>query len=387
MRHRTSWRLAILIALVQVFVTRLAARGQPEQLDAVGHVLLIAGPVALAFRRIAPNAVFAVATAALVAYTVSDYPDGPVVLATLIALFAAVHMGRPAVTWVTVVVGFAVYVGLGHFVSSVGGWTVAPPPGLTRALVVAGWVVLAATVAVASKLRSARYAEVAKARAEVARARAEQQRRQASEERLRIARELHDVLGHHLSLINMQAGVGLHLMDTQPEQARKSLTAIKQASAEALREVRSVLAAMNPGDEAAPRTPAPGLGRVSDLVADAAAAGLPVTTEVVGAARELPSEVDRAAFRIVQEALTNVRRHAGPGTQATIVIAYADRELLLTIDDDGAGPPESSTLDSVAGGVPGMRERATALGGTLTAARRPGGGFRVWARLPTGEVL
>jgi signal transduction histidine kinase len=198
-------------------------------------------------------------------------------------------------------------------------------------------------------------------------------------ERLRIARELHDVLGHHLSLINVQAGVGLHLMDNRPEQAREALAAIKTASSEALREVRAVLGVLRPEEEAAPRQPAPGLGRLTDLTADA---GLPVTTTTVGERRELPAEVDRAAYRIVQEALTNVRRHAAPGSAATVSVTYAVNEIRLSIRNDGPAAKDPPDGDG-GSGIAGMRARAASLGGTLAAGPPPEGGYLVSAVLPT----
>nr|WP_240942397.1 sensor histidine kinase [Planosporangium thailandense] len=228
-------------------------------------------------------------------------------------------------------------------------------------------------------------------------ARAEQRRRQASEERLRIARELHDVLGHHLSLINVQAGVGLHLMEERPEQARAALTAIKQASAEALREVRAVLGALRPEDEAAPRSPAPGVSGAGGpnqaaglrtLISDVTAAGLAVTLEVDGAGTALPAEVDRAAYRVVQEALTNVRRHAGAGAAATVRLSYGDGAAVVTVTNDG----DPILLDRAPAfkdgtGIVGMRQRVEALGGEFRAGPRPGGGFEVYARFPLGGTV
>jgi len=253
-------------------------------------------------------------------------------------------------------------------------------PGVVQAILVAVVILVLHMLAEANRMRVEFFQQQARVRAEQTRARAEQERRQASEERLRIARELHDVLGHHLSLINVQAGVGLHLIDTKPEQARTSLAAIKEASAEALREVRSVLGALHTEDEdAAPRTPAPSLSRVSTLVEDA---GLPVGLEVRGEARPLPAEVDRAGFRIVQEALTNVRRHAGPGATASVLIEYGE-ELTIRVQDDGAGATEGAASDGT--GIPGMRERAVALGGTLVAGPIGGRGWRVVATLPVKE--
>jgi len=378
--YRHGHRVAIVVGVVQFVAATVTAGAQDLPLDGLGYALLAAGPLALAFRRRAPVAALAVAAAAAVLYIRLPYPGGAAVISAVVALFVAVREGRRVQAAATVALAYLAYLLVGRVVDSVAGHPVDPSPSVVQAIVTAVWVLIALALAEANKVRREQFAQIAKVRSEEARARAEQQRRRASEERLRIAQELHDVLGHHLSLINVQAGVGLHLMDSQPEQARAALANIKEASAEALREVRSVLSALNPDDKAAPRTPAPGLDRVGDLVADAAAAGLPVATDVTGTARPLPPEVDRAAYRIVQEALTNVRRHAGPGTTVSLRIEYGEHTVTVTLDDDGTADP--STVDG-GGGITGMRERATALGGELAAAPRPDGGFRVRAVLPT----
>jgi signal transduction histidine kinase len=198
---------------------------------------------------------------------------------------------------------------------------------------------------------------------------------------MRIARELHDVLAHNISLINVQAGVALHLMDDQPGQSRSALVAIKQASNDALGELRSVLDVLRLGDERPPRSPAPGLANLRSLVAGAGATGLEVRTRVEGTPRPVPAGVDLAAFRIVQEALTNVTRHAGPAS-ATVLLGYGGDDLTVQVDDDGRGP---AATGSDGNGIRGMRERVAALGGELAAGPRPGGGFRVLARLPLGD--
>ena len=195
---------------------------------------------------------------------------------------------------------------------------------------------------------------------------------------MRIARELHDVLAHNISLINVQAGVALHLMDEQPGQSRSALQAIKQASNDALGELRSVLDILRQGDEAPPRAPASGLAQLDNLVAGAGATGLEVRTRVEGTPRPLPAGTDLAAFRIVQESLTNVTRHAGPAT-AAVLVRYGADHLDVQVDDDGRGPSASGQAGN---GIRGMRERVAALGGELTTGPRPGGGFRVLARLP-----
>jgi signal transduction histidine kinase len=215
---------------------------------------------------------------------------------------------------------------------------------------------------------------------EAERTHAEEDRRRAGEERLRIARELHDVLAHNISLINVQAGVALHLMDEQPGQSRTALAAIKQASNDALHELRSVLDILRQGTDA-PRSPTSGLDSLDGLVANAASAGLAVSTRVEGTPRPLPTGVDLAAFRIVQEALTNVTRHAGQAT-ASVLVAYGDGELTVQVDDDGRGATRQGAEAAGGNGIRGMRERAAALGGQLDAGPRPGGGFRVAARLP-----
>jgi signal transduction histidine kinase len=170
-------------------------------------------------------------------------------------------------------------------------------------------------------------------------------------------------------------------MDDDPEQARSALAAIKTSSGELLREMRATLGVLRGVDEGPPRTPVAGLARLDDLVAENRSAGLPVEVEVAGAPRELPPSVDQAAYRIVQESLTNARKHAGPAS-AHVRLGYTDDGLSIQVDDDGRGPATPGE-PSGGDGLPGMRERATALGGTLTAGPRAGGGFRVEAHLPT----
>ena len=246
-------------------------------------------------------------------------------------------------------------------------------PGLAGTFGLLAWLLVLLALGEVARAGRARAAETARTREEEA-------RRRASEERLRIARELHDVLAHNISLINVQAGVALHLMDEQPEQARTALSAIKQASKDALGELRSVLEVLRRSGEAEPRTPQPGLAELDDLISRAGTAGLEVTVDVTGVRRPLPAEVDLAAFRIVQEAVTNFARHAGQAT-AAVRVAYGEHDVTLQIDDDG----RSGTPSAIAGsgsGIAGMRERTAALGGRLEVGPRPDGGFRVRAELP-----
>jgi signal transduction histidine kinase len=371
---------AVLIALAfHIFPNWSAAGAVAGRLGLLAHLLLVAGPIALGLRRRAPILALVIAGAASIGFGLLTEPHWTYAVAPVVALFSLSRKGRQRQAVVAAAVGYVAYVGvLGVFPGPLG---VAEPARieLRDAVLLGAALALTVVLGAAAKVRSEHYAEMVKVQAERARAREEQERRQASEERLRIARELHDVLGHHLSLINVQAGVGLHLMDNRPEQAREALTAIKTASAEALREVRAVLGVLRPEEEAAPRQPALGLDRLADLTADA---GLEVTTTITGERRPLPAEVDRAAYRIVQEALTNVRRHAAPGAKATITIAYAEAELRLSISNDGVADPDSEPDDDRGSGITGMRARAESLGGKLTAAPRPEGGFEVTACLP-----
>jgi len=265
------------------------------------------------------------------------------------------------------------------------GFTVLPPMlhqeswNVGQALGLAAWLLVLGTGAEIIRTRRER-------RAELAHVEAEEARRRASEERLLIARELHDVLAHNISLINVQAGVALHLLDERPDQARPALTAIKDASKEALGELRSVLDVLRRSEDGttAPRAPTAGLRDLPGLVERTRSAGLDVTLDVSGESRPVPAGVDLAAFRIVQEALTNVVRHAGTGG-ARVRLDYGDERLTVQVDDDGVGTPVPPR-DGAGRGIAGMRERVQALNGTFEAGPRPGRGFRVRARFPIGSM-
>jgi signal transduction histidine kinase len=365
--------------VVQVVGCSVANRYHPQvgrPLDHFGYTLLVASAVALVPRRQLRVPVMVVVTVITTVYYLMNYPVGPYFLAAVVALLGAVRTGHRTAAVVVAAAGWLAYVVTGRLVHTVFGVPIRVT-SLSATIGLTAWIVFGLIVGEGVRIRSIRFAEMARTRTEQARARAEQQRRQASEERLRIARELHDVLGHHLSLINVQAGVGLHLMDTRPEQARTSLLAIKQASAEALREVRSVLGVLRPEDEQAPRSPAPSLANLDELVATAGA-----RLVVHGERSELPAELDRAAYRIAQESLTNARRHAGPAATATVTIGYTPQELSVVIEDDGPGAAAGTDGAGEGNGIAGMRARAAALGGTLSAGNRPTGGYRVEARLP-----
>ena len=372
--------LAVAAAVVQVGGTYAAGLHQPERrsLDVLGVVLLVAGPVALVARRRHPVAVLGLAFATIFVYALADYPGGPVWFALIVAFFTAQLSGHRLVAVASIAVGYVVF-----------GWLDAalgrgPAPSVGQAVGIGAWMLVVVAVAEIVRVRRAYVAEVRRGTEEAERTREEEARRRRGEERLRIARELHDVLAHNVSLMNVQATTALHLLDEHPQQARPALTAIKQASRDALGELRWVLNTLRQVDEAPARSPAPSLSRIEDLVSQAAAGGIAVETRVEGTARALPASVELAAFRICQEAVTNVVRHAGTAS-ARISLSYGESELAVQIDDDGRGA--ASDIGARGGsGLAGMRDRATALGGSLDAGPRPGGGFRVRARLPLEQA-
>ncbi|WP_157017295.1 sensor histidine kinase [Cryptosporangium arvum] len=356
-------------------------------LDTRGWLLLVAAPLLLGVRRRAPIPIALLVTAVLSAYYLLGYPPGPGFLALLVALNAVQTESRRWAAWTIAVAGFAGF-------TAVDLTLVAGPTVPIGGLIAAGlWTALVMMGAEAGRAGRERAQEYQARRAEAERSRLEGERRRVSDERLRIAREVHDLLGHHLSLINVQSGVALHLMDaraTSEEELRASLSAIKQSSKDALVELRATVNALRGVDEDAPRQPTPTLDRLDDLLAGATATGLEVTLTRRGEPSEaLPARVDLAAFRIVQEALTNVRRHAGP-VSAVVTLEYGEDVLVVQIDDpgpDGARPDVH--LDRIdepppggGNGIPGMRERAQSVGGTLQAGPKPDGGFRVRAELP-----
>src|SRR5262249_30132236 len=209
--------------------------------------------------------------------------------------------------------------------------------------------------------------------AALARSREEELRRLASEERIRMARDLHDVVAHNISVINVQANTALHLMDRQPERAREALSAIHDVSRQALTELRSVLGVLRSDEDLAPRAPSPGLGQLDDLLSTVRRSGLEPRLTRRGDGRQLPASVDLAAYRIVQEALTNAARHSASGT-ADVLISYEADGVLVQVDD--AGPARSTAAAQAGNGITGMTERAHALGGRLSAGPRGRGGFR-----------
>ena len=232
-------------------------------------------------------------------------------------------------------------------------------------------------MAVAFSIWQLHLREVEQRAEEAERTRDEAAQRRAMEERLRIARELHDSLTHSISVISVQAGVAVHLARKRGEEVQPALLAIQEAGADAARELRTTLTVLRSEEDG----DGSGLGQLNGLVARARAAGLPVIVTVTGGERALPPEVDQAAYRIVQEALTNVGRHAD-GASASVQLHYGPDALSVQVDDDGQGAGTGSRSAGHGLGLIGMRERVTALGGRLQAGPQDGGGFQVRAEFP-----
>ncbi|MFD9817246.1 sensor histidine kinase [Streptomyces sp. NPDC059080] len=361
---------------------RLAAH--PPEPAAV--VLAVLACAALVLRRRAPRTVLAVtATLALVELvTEAGHSRAPVAGAAVLALFTlAARTDRPT-TWR---IGALTAVGLTAAAMLYG-----PRPWYAQENVaIFAWMGMAAATGDAVRSRRA-YIDAIRERAERAeRTREEEARRRVAEERMRIARDLHDVVAHHIALVNVQAGVASHVMDTRPDQAKQALAHVREASRSALGELRATVGLLRQSDDpTAPTEPAPGLGVLDQLVDGFVRAGLPVDLQAPPSAQGLPASVDLTAYRVVQEALTNVRKHAGDGTRAVVRIVRSEATLTVTVLDDGAGRAPVPRGRAAAGdgepggghGLIGMRERVQALRGTVVTGARPSGGFQVRATLP-----
>ncbi|MFJ4520214.1 sensor histidine kinase [Streptomyces sp. NPDC088810] len=343
--------------------------------DALSLLLMLAGAAALVFRRRTPRTVLAVAGTVSLVECVTGDPRAPVAMSAVVALYTVAATTDRPTTWrlglltMTVLTAAAMLAG--------------PLPWYAQEnLGVLAWTGIGATAGDAVRSRRA-VVQAIRDRAERAeRTREEEARRRVAEERLRIARDLHDVVAHHIALVNVQAGVAAHVMDKRPDQAKEALAHVREASRSALNELRATVGLLRQsGDPEAPTEPAPGLSRLEELADTFRSAGLPVAVARADQGTELPAAVGLAAYRIVQEALTNVQKHAGPDAEAEVSVVRVGPNVEVTVLDDGsgtAGAPEAGGGH----GLLGMRERVTALGGTLTTGPRYGGGFRVHAILP-----
>ena len=372
LRRARQWvGLGALIAALEIFLllgTTFSAywHAHNRPLDVFAYGLLVLAPGALILSRRWPSAAVGLALGAVLAYQALNYPPGPIHLALLVALYKA---AAPQHLWRTLALGALTVLGY----SAVGLLT---PGGLSLDGVLLG------TAAVAAALGLG-YA-VASQRASVRQRREEETQHRVTEERLRIARELHDVVSHSISTINVQAGVAAHVMAERPEQAHEALVTIKETSRDTLRELRGILHVLRGVDEVDSRSPAPGLAQLDVLIDTATQAGVPTQALVMGTARPLPPAVDLAAYRIIQESLTNVIRHAGPAS-AQVTVGYEPARVVIEVTDDGRGVTNQPIRngESPGLGISGMRERVAAVGGSIEAGAKAGRGFLVRAILPT----
>lgn len=373
--------LALFVTVIQVLSAMIPVPLEPAStpVSGVGYVLLVVSGVAVVARRRRPVAVFAVTGVASLIYFAFDFPDRMSYLGLFVALYtlAAYGDGQRSLR----------IAGAGIAVLSVG-WLIAGAD--VEPVSAIGWVFfrIGASVIATMLGESARSRRVmaadAQERAELAeRSREEEARARVDAERLRIAREVHDTVAHAIAIINVQAGVTAHVLDKRPEQARGALRTIEHTSSRALQEMRAILGVLRDGDE---REPFPGLDQIRELTGKAREAGLDIAVEQPEPVPALPSAVGSAAYRIVQESITNVIRHAGP-TRVTVSLEPVVDALRIRVIDEGRRTPAPGDTGSAPGrGIAGMRERCRLLGGELDAKPRPGGGFEVTASLPLAPV-
>jgi signal transduction histidine kinase len=393
-RWATAGAPSVLDALVAAVATLLAVSGSVGEAHPTVHAtasqihwlrthqpgaayaLVVISGVALLFRRRWPLAVLTVTVVATASYAAAGYVPGAALCPVYVALFTVATLQPRRVTvWAGAASMAVLFVATGA--NSVFGWL----GGTNTVMLALSVASLALGLAVAGR-RQVFIATLERAeRAE--RDREEEARRRVDAERLRIARELHDVVAHSMSMINVQAGVAAHVLPSQPEEAVQALNAIKAASREGLRELRAILKVLRQVDEDdAGRTPAPTLTQLDALADATTQAGLPTAVSVSGPPGDLAPTVELAAYRIVQESLTNVLRHAGPDAHATVQVVIGDEAISVQVDDDGRGARTVDYREGTGAGIAGMRERAAAFGGTLEAGPGPGGGWRVRAVLP-----
>ncbi|MFB4303163.1 sensor histidine kinase [Actinomadura sp. NTSP31] len=355
------------LTVIALIATYALGRGT---MSFYGWALLLIACGALAFRRSHPRTVALVTFVACGVYYPVTSPDGPIIMTFVIALYTAAVEGHIAAASALAAVAMAATL-YGNDTDKVNHLADA------ATFLLAGWFVAVIAIGGFARNRRAYLREAEHRLAAAERSREEEARRRAIEERLRIARELHDALGHNISLIHVQATAALHVLPREPGRAEDALAAIKDASKDTLRELRATLGVLRQVD--APSADArPGLARLDDLTGGITAAGLTVRTETEGTPRPLLPAADHAAYRIVQEALTNVTRHSGAAS-AVVRVRYGAGDVTVTVDDDGAG---AASAPGEGSGIRGMRDRAETLGGTLEAGPRATGGFRVQARLP-----
>jgi signal transduction histidine kinase len=356
--------LAAALTLVGIVGTTFA--GSPSRaevpIDARGYALVMTAAMVLAVRRRWSLGVLAVVTVCTSVYLILGYAYGPILLSFMIAVYTAARHAPldRAVPYSLVAIMMMLIPLLIH----------SHRLGFFGVVDVSAWVIVPFSIGFPLRLR----------RETAVRARTEAIRQSVDDERLRVAQEVHDIVGHGLAAIKMQADVALHVLARKPDQAEVALEAISRTSSQALDELRATLAVVRRTGTDAERSPVPSLARLDELRRRMAEAGVYVRLEHSGARLAvLPVAVDLAGYRIIQESLTNVLRHSGAG-QAMVRIRYEAGSVLITVSN----PVTEYSPGEGGFGIPGMRERVLALGGEFAAGPSPHDGFEVRARLPTG---
>jgi signal transduction histidine kinase len=362
--------LAALASALLVLITAHLPDAGNRPVDAAAYALVIVAGVSVGFCRRWPRLALSVVIVVIGCYVARHYPNGPVLGTGLIALLSlSWHTDRRS----TIVGAVALCAVIGITGGIAGGGATVP------AFFFLGWSV--AVVFLGDALRNRRdYLRERQDRAgTLERTREQEALRRIAEDRLRIARDLHDGVAHAMATINVQAGAAAHVIDRQPEAAKQALLAIRQASSDVLDELTAMLLLLREGEETADRAPVPGLDQLAPLVEATRGANLAVSLTFDGPTASVSRPVGMAAYRIVQESLTNVLRHADATKARVTVRAGSDRSLMVEVCDDGSGRAAGSPSAGTGIGIRGMRERAASTGGQVDARPEPSGGFTVRA--------
>jgi signal transduction histidine kinase len=388
-RHPTwvdSFWAAVLLAGCAIWVVAERDHHSPMAARAAAIPMSFALAAVVALRRRAPEKMLLLAIGTGLAQVALDVQTNPGDAAFLVIIYTCASNGA---RWSS---RLALAAGLSAASVSMLRWTPRGPNSTIWTTLLQTFfltVIFALSWVVGDRLRTRRayYAELEERNARLHREREAQSKAAVAAERARIARELHDVVAHNVSVMVVQADGAAYVLDTSPDQAKQALATISTTGRQALAEMRRLLGLLRAGDDAGGEyLPQPGVDQLADLINQVRGAGLPVRFEVAGDARPLSSGVELTAYRIVQEALTNVRKHGGDGASASVLLGFGDSALDLLIEDDGRGARhelyEQGGRDGLGQGLIGMRERIGMVGGTLDAGPRPGGGFRISAMLP-----
>jgi signal transduction histidine kinase len=379
--HQRVVDACLAAALLIGSVATLSKRGQtgPPPADTTAYALVALVSAPYVFRRRAPLAVLVATVVPLYLLVRRDYDSGLLAIALLVACYTVASRcdARQALLGVLAVALLLTLV------------TVDRLAGFSDAQAAFNWFLFGGAFALGHLARTRRrYLATLREHAVLLERQRDAEAREArTAERLRIARELHDVIGHSMGVIAVQAGVGARVFDTEPDEARSALEAIADTSRKSLAEIRHILGVLHDTAEPAEHpSAARGLADLAELAAEVGHAGVPVTVREEGARHELPRVIDSAAYRIVQEALTNVIKHAGPA-HAQVLVRHEPDGVALEVTDDGRGGPAANGNGNGRGaghghGLLGIRERVAVLGGSVETEPRTGGGYRVAARLP-----